>query len=447
MAEGYGLSKETIGQMKAQGVSLLITVDCGISSVEEVEWAKKLGMDVIVTDHHQPSGTLPEALAIINPAVQEAIDPLAGVGVALKVVEAVAERISGEEGANQVLKEYLDLALLGTIADVVPLVGANRFIARYGLRIIEQRKRPGIAALRKVAGRRGNVTTWEISFVLAPRLNAAGRMENATTALELLLNNNEDTAMQLAKRLHSINQQRQKVEEKILRDVMKQAESMRDLPPFAVFFGDDWHPGVIGIVAARVADRLRRPTALVSFFNRETGRGSARSWGETDLLNILQRCSHLLEGLGGHKKAAGFSITRDNSEQFKEAVAEAAESLVSKERERILELEAIIDMKDLNGKLLNDLKLLEPYGEANPQPLFLMREVSVQAPKIVGNNHLKFQAFKENTVVECIGFALGDALSIAQNTMVDLAVYPTLNIWNGTKTLQLSVKAIRPACL
>ncbi len=447
LAEGYGLSKEIIQQMAEQGVTLLITVDCGISSVEEVNWAKELGIDVIITDHHQPPGPLPDALAILDPAVQESIDPLAGVGVALKVVEAVAERLEGKEGATEALKEYLDLALLGTIADVVPLVGANRFIARYGLRVLEQRKRPGISALMKVAGRRGHVTNWEISFILAPRLNAAGRMGDAMPALELLLKENEEAAMEIARKLHSINQQRQKVEEGILKEVMRKADREKELPPFAVFFGDDWHPGVIGIVAARVAERLRRPTALVSFFNGETGRGSARSWGETDLLEILQRCSNLLKGLGGHKKAAGFSISKENAGPFKEAVAQVAERLVFEKREKVLELEGIIEMKDLNGKLLNDLKLLEPYGEANPQPFFLMREVSVQNPKIVGKNHLKFQAVKGNTVVECIGFDLGDTLSIVQNTRVDLAVYPTLNLWNGNKTLQLSVKGIRPACL
>ena len=447
LSEGYGLSKEIVDHLYSQGVTLLITVDCGISSVEEVNYAKEKGIDVIVTDHHQPSDELPPALAVLDPAVHKNMDPLAGVGVALKMVEGVAESLWGEEGGKRVLREYMDLALLGTIADVVPLVRANRFIARYGLRMMEQRRRPGIAALMKVAGRKGQVNSWEISFILAPRLNAAGRMGDAMPALELLLKEDERAAMELAKRLHSINQQRQKTEEGILRQVMREAERMGEPPPFAVFFGEDWHPGVIGIVAARVADRLRRPTALVSFYNGQMGRGSARTWEDINLLHILNQCSHHLERLGGHTKAAGFGIRKEKAEEFREAVVEVASSVVVKERERVLELEAVLEMDDLNGKLLNDLRQLEPYGEANPQPLFLMREVTVQNPKIVGRNHLKFHAVKGNTVAECIAFDLGDTLSIVQNTRVDLAVYPTLNVWNGTKTLQLEVRGIRPACL
>ncbi len=447
LSEGYGLSMEIVEQMHHQGVNLLITVDCGISSLEEVERASRLGMDVIITDHHQPPPELPSALAILDPALLPSADPLAGVGVALKLVEAVAARTAGDEGVKRVLREYMDLALLGTIADVVPLIGCNRFIARYGLKMLEQRKRAGISALMKVAGRKGEITSWEIAFILAPRLNAAGRMGDAMPALELLLQENEADALEIAKRLQSTNQERQRTEEGILREVMRQAEKMDEKEPFAVFIGESWHPGVIGIVAAKVADRLRRPTALVSFYNGEKGRGSARSWGEVNLLSILSRCSHLLEELGGHKKAAGFGIRKENAEAFKEAVREAASCEIAHVRERILELESVLEMNDLNSRLLNELKMLEPHGEANPRPLFLMREMSVHNAKIVGKNHLKFQAERGKVRVESIGFDMGNALSIVQNTRVDLAVYPKLNLWNGNKTFQLEVKGIRPACL
>jgi len=449
LSEGYGLSREIIELMHEQGVNLLITVDCGISSVDEIEQANSLGMEVIITDHHQPSEVLPPALAILDPALHPHMDPLAGVGVVLKLVEAIETRLSGPEGASGIMREYLDLALLGTIADVVPLVGNNRFIARYGLRMLEQRKRVGIAALMKAAGRRGEINNWEISFILSPRLNAAGRMGNAMPALDLLLTEDERKATEIAKRLNQINQQRQKTEETIMKEVMKKAERLGEEIPFAVFFGDNWHPGVIGIVAAKVADKLKRPTALVSFYNGEKGRGSARTWGEIDLLSILNRCSRYLEEVGGHPKAAGFGILKERCGEFRDAVTAAAKEAVTARGERILELEAVIDMDDLNGKLLNDLKRLEPYGEGNPQPLFLMREVTATNPKIVGSTqkHLKFQAMKGNTVVESIAFAQCEALSIVQNTRVDLAVYPKLNLWNGNKALQLEVKGIRPACL
>ena len=449
LSEGYGLSKEIIELMHQQKVDLLITVDCGISSVEEVEQANRLGMEVIITDHHQPPEVLPPALAVLDPALCPQMDPLAGVGVVLKMVEAIEARLHGEEGARGIMREYLDLALLGTIADVVPLVGSNRFIARYGLRMLEQRKRAGIAALMKAAGRKGEINNWEISFILSPRLNAAGRMGDAMPALELLLTEDKRAAMEIAQRLHQINQQRQKTEESIMKEVMRKAERMGHEIPFAVFFGDNWHPGVIGIVAAKVAEKLKRPTALVSFYNGEKGRGSARTWGDIDLLSILTRCSQYLEEVGGHPKAAGFGILKGRVDEFIEAVTSAAMEVVTAKRERILELEAVIEMEDLNGKLLNDLKRLEPYGEGNPQPLFLMREITAANPKLVGGNqkHLKFQAMKGNTMVESIAFAQGSSLSIVQNTRVDLAVYPKLNLWNGNKALQLEVKGIRPACL
>ncbi len=445
---GYGLKAPLVEELAAQGVTLLITVDCGISNHREVELAQKLGMDVIITDHHEPPSILPPATAILHPK----LDPypfrdLAGVGVAMKLVEALALRREGEEGRNLVWHRYLDLVALGTVGDMALLTGENRFYVRFGLKKMTKSPRPGLAALMEVAGcRHRAITPWEISFLLAPRVNAAGRMGEAQRALVLLLSQEEEECQTLARELQRENQRRQREEEEILREALE-ILGKEEAGPFILVGKKGWHPGVIGIVASKLAERFGRPAALVAFPEEGPGRGSARSYGQVDIYTILTRCSSFLTGLGGHRAAAGFTVEEERLPAFREALWKETRRLIPYPiPPQPLEIEGEVEMEELNGALLRSLKALEPFGEGHPEPLFLLKEVTLQRVRRVGNdNHLKFIAVKDRIGVEAIAFGLGEMAREATNGPVDLAFTPELNLWNGTKTLQLKVKAIRKA--
>ncbi len=445
---GYGLKAPLVEDLAARGVSLLITVDCGISNHREVELARHLGMDVILTDHHEPPPFLPPAMAILHPGLGGyPFRDLAGVGVAMKLVEALALRREGEEGRSRVWHRYLDLVALGTVGDVALLMGENRFYVRFGLKKMTKEPRPGLAALMEVAGcRERALTPWDISFLLAPRVNAAGRMGEAQKALELLLSRDEEESRGLARELHRENQRRQREEEEILGEALEILEK-EEPGPFILVGKRGWHPGVIGIVASRLAERFRRPAALVAFPEEGPGRGSARSYGQVDIYAILTRCASYLAGLGGHRAAAGFTVEEERFSAFREALWDETRRLLPLPLPpQPLEIEGEVEMEELNGALLRGLKALEPFGEGNPEPVFLLREVVPHRVRKVGNdNHLKFLAVKGRVGVEAIAFGQGDMAEEALQGPLDLVFTPGLNLWNGTKTLQLRVKAMRKA--
>ncbi len=443
---GYGLKAPLVEDLAAQGVSLLITVDCGISNHREVELARSLGLDVIVTDHHELPSLLPPATAILHPKRGGyPFRELAGVGVAMKLVEALALEREGEEGRNRTWHRYLDLVALGTVGDIAILKGENRFYVRFGLKKMTRSPRPGLAALMEVAGCRDRIITpWEISFLLAPRVNAAGRMGEAKRALALFLSQDEEECQRLARELQRENQRRQREEEEILNQALEILEQ-EDPGPFILVGKRGWHPGVIGIVASRLAERFQRPAALVAFSEDGVGRGSVRSYSQVDVYTILTRCASFLQGLGGHRAAAGFTVEEDRFQAFKEALWRETLRLVPHPLPpQPLEIEGEVDMEEINGALLRSLKALEPFGEGHPEPVFLLRGVVPQRVRRVGNdNHLKFLAVKGRIGVEAIAFGLGKMAEEASNGPVDLAFTPELNLWNGTKTLQLKVKAMR----
>ncbi len=445
---GYGLKAPLIEELAGEKARLLITVDCGISNHREVELARKLGMDVIITDHHEPPPLLPPATAILHPKLGSyPFRDLAGVGVAMKLVEALALRERGEEGKSQAWHRYLDLVALGTVGDMALLMGENRFYVRFGLKKINKAPRPGLAALMEVAGCRDRtVTPWEISFLLAPRVNAAGRMGEAEKALALLISQDEGECLDLAQELQRENQRRQRREEEILTEALEILD--REEPgPFILIGKKGWHPGVIGIVASRLAERFQRPAALVAFFKDGYGRGSARSYGQVDIYTILTRCATHLQGLGGHRAAAGFTLEEERFHIFKEALWRETERLIPYPLPpQPLEIEGEVEMEELNGTLLRGLKALEPFGEGHPEPLFLLRGISPQRVRKVGNNnHLKFVAVKGKIGIEAIAFGLGQLAEDMARGPVDLAFTPELNLWNGEKSLQLKVKAMSKA--
>lgn len=450
ITQGYGLHRAALEQLTGQ-TALLVTVDCGISAREEVAWLQGSGVDVIITDHHEPPPELPAALAVINPrrpGCQYPDKELAGVGVAFKLVQALYAALG--RPAREAWR-YLDLVCLGTVADVVPLRGENRLLVRYGLPELEAAGRPGIAALCRVAGVAGRALgTREVSFALAPRLNAAGRMGDAGPAVELLLTRDETRAGELAGQLQQANQQRQQVENLVLAEAMGMVDGDPVLAGQGVLVlaGEKWHPGVIGIVAARLVERYGRPVLLISL-QGEHGKGSGRSVPGFHLYEALAACAGYLENYGGHEQAAGFAIARQNIAALARAINDHAAGLPeSGIAQPVLELDALVSLPDLSEELVNELALLSPYGYDNPSPVLACREVALVHCRAVGKNgdHLKMTVREQGVELDCIAFNLAAAREeIAAARAVDLAFAPAINEWQGRRALQLEVKDIRPA--
>lgn len=451
LRDGYGLSAEALRRAAAAGASVAISVDCGVSAQEEAEVARQLGLDLIVTDHHHPPATLPRAHAIVNPQLADATSPwrgLAGVGVAFVVMIALraALRRCGwfAERAEPDLRSSLDLVALGTIADVAPLTGVNRILVRAGLSAIENGTRVGLAALKEVAGVK-EVSCGTVGFTLAPRLNAAGRLEDAGRGVELLLESSRERAREIAAELDALNRERQLLEREVLqRAIARLEEDGRGDRHAIVLADDDWHPGVIGIVASRLVERYHRPTVLIALENGQ-GKGSARSVAGLHLYEALAACGEHLHAFGGHAVAAGLAIADDAVEAFRRSFEEyVGELLPSEARTPAVgyDGEALID--ELSNTAVTDLSRLAPYGIGNPEPLFLLRGVALQQIERVGEAHLRFTARQGGYSLPCIAFGLAERPPRAGGEF-DLLVVPSLNQWRGRTTLQLRVKDLREA--
>lgn len=455
LEHGYGLHVSIVEQAATAGVRVLVTVDHGISAYEAVALARARGMDVIICDHHLPPPTLPPATAILNPAQRDCAYPfkdLCGVGIAFKLLQALFGQEAGEE-----LWPFLDLVALGTIADLVPLLGENRILVKHGLTQLAGTTRPGLRALADVAGiplsAPGGLGTGRVAFGLAPRINAAGRLHDASTAVRLLLTHDPREAQELAADLDRQNRERQELEGSILAEALAQADAAsatcgRDRA--IVLASPAWHPGVIGIVAARVAEHFGRPTALIGTGGPEA-RGSARSVAGWHIANALGRCADLLLHYGGHRAAAGFSIRPDRIEEFRERfLSLAAQELSEDDLVPTLTADAEVSLERVDLALANSVARLAPHGVGNPEPLLLARNLQVMAfPRRVGQNHLKMkvrQSGKGGQVVETIGFNLGsyvDILNQAPSPWIDLLFVPERNVWNDREILQLRVKDLR----
>lgn len=447
--EGYGISRSGIDEAAKEQIDLIISVDCGITAIEEVEYARLSNMDVIISDHHEPGIHLPNAYAILNPKCENSNYPfheLAGVGVAFKLAQALIMALNLDEN---VVKEYVDFVAIGSAADIVPLVDENRIFVKEGLKKINETDRPGLIALLRVAGLSNKpIGTGQIVFVIAPRINAVGRMGNAERAVELLTTHDPVRALEVANILESENRQRKNIDEdtfRIAQELIAEKYEMSDWYGL-VLDQKGWHPGVIGIVASRVVEKYYRPTIMISIEDN-IGKGSARSISGFDIYIALKQCEDLLIGYGGHKYAAGLTIEKNKIEAFRERFNEIARQHLDEELlSPKLRIEGEIRLGEINSQLFKFLKHLAPFGPQNMRPVFLSKNLQVVGtPSIVGNNHLKFKVRQDGVVLDAIGFNLGDLIYRiepgARN--LDMTYVIEENSFLGRTTLQLRVKDLR----
>src|SRR5215216_717133 len=449
--EGYGLNKDALDTVKADGAKLVITVDCGIRSPDEADHARTIGLDLVISDHHHPDGeNLPPAFAVINPKQHGDVYPdkyLAGVGIAYKIAEALIQKLNGQ-AYNVRLIDLLDLVALGTVADLAPLVGENRFLVRKGLRQIHETKRQGLFSLANVAEiQLGKVTAGSIGFMLGPRLNASGRLESALASLELLTTTDFMRAGQLAQQLDVQNRQRQG----LTKSTQEQAEQIamsEDKDGFLLFAAhESFNPGVVGLAASRLTEMYYRPAVVASKGAEET-RGSCRSIPEFHITDALDQCKDLLVRHGGHAAAAGFTVKNQNLPEFVARLKEIAkEQLSGKDLRHSLAADMEVSLPQLNMEVLDHLEYLEPTGYGNPSAIFVSRDVKVKSFRPVGSDgrHLKVTLDDEcGGFFDCIGFRMG-SMHTSLTPRVDVLYQLELNEYNGRKSLQLNLKDVKPA--
>ena len=456
IGEGYGLNLPAIEKLAEQGTRVLITLDCGTTSVAEVSKANDLGLDVIVVDHHSVPETLPPALALLNPHQPGCNYPtrhLCAAGVAFNFCIGLRKELRQqgffEKRPEPNLRSMLDLVSLATIADVVPLTGANRILVTHGLEEIAAANRPGIRALKEVAGvpAVGAVSSGQVGFRLGPRINAAGRLHDASLGLQLLCAETIEAARPLAQQLDAANVERQGIEHQILGEALRQAEQGRHAKGL-VLHSEVWHPGVIGIVASRVVERFHRPTILIAMKDG-VGRGSARSIEGFHLVNALQDCAAHLVKFGGHRQAAGLSIEANRLPAFCEAFAAiAAEKLSDDDVVPRCRVDAVISLSELSTEAAKGIETLGPFGSGNPEPVFASRDLSARS-RVLPNkhegraSHLKL-SFDSAPHLDAIGFGMGDRMGLAAERM-DLAFQFSIDEWNGRQKLSLKLKDLRAA--
>lgn len=450
--DGYGLNEAALQRIIDSGATLIISVDCGITSLEEAAYCHRAGVDLIILDHHAPKESIPIAAAVVNPLQPGCAYPfkmLAGVGVAFNLLVALRSLMRQEglfgAGDEPDLRDWLDLVALGTIADVVPLVGQNRIYAYFGLQRLENSRRPGITALKKVAGITDAVTCGQVGFRLAPRLNAAGRMESAVPGVDLLLGVDAEECTGIADELDTANAERQTVERTILEEAAGMVDSGGKYPACRsiVLASSAWHQGVIGIVASRLVERYHRPTILIAIDEQGTAKGSGRSIPGFHLLEALTASSELLERYGGHRYAAGVGLQSEHITAFAAAFEGAARhTLGDSDLVPALDVDGDVPPAEVNIALTQELQRLEPFGAGNPEPTLLLRSVTVVERRIVGDGHLKLRITVAGQTFNAIAFRQSESPT---DGLLDIAFFPELNCWNNSTTLQLRIKAIRRA--
>jgi len=446
VSEGYGLSEHGVQYAASKGVSLIISADCGVTANLEIKQAKDLGIDSIVCDHHEPAQTIPEAYAILNPKQKNCGYPfkeLAGVGVSFKLLQGLYTRL-GYPSSD--LEPYLDLVAIGTAADIVPLLDENRVFVRYGLEIINSNPRHGVFALLESSSLLGKeVNVSNIVFVLAPRLNAVGRISNAKKAVHLLTSSSLQQSRNIAKVLESENKIRRDIDETTCQEALHLITESIDLnnTKILVLAKKDWHPGVIGIVASRIMERYNRPTILISLKDG-IGKGSARSTLNFDNYQALNSVRHLLDNFGGHKYAAGLTVREENIEPLREQMYRISDSMINeKDLAPTLEIESEISLRQLDATFLKWLKLLAPYGPQNMRPIFVTRNVEILGDvAVMGNNHLKFKVKNDGIVIDAIAYNFGKLKNELKpyGQRMDAAYVIEENTWNGQTTIQMKIK-------
>lgn len=470
--EGYGISNGAISSLCESGTSLIISVDTGITAIDEVEFAKGIGVDFIITDHHESRTEIPDAVAVINPHRPDCPYPfkeLAGVGVVFKLICAYEEATTGKSRlavCRDIFLRYADLVAIGTIADVMPIKGENRIIVKYGLDMIENNTRMGISALIDASSgakldtrvnkkRSGKITSGYVGYTLAPRINAAGRIKTASRAVELFLSEDEATTRAIAEELCETNKERQAEENKIMKEAYKKLEDYDiESNPVIVFDADNWHHGVIGIVSSRITEKYSRPSILVSFEGNDpsvispddVGKGSGRSIKGMNLVDALCYCEEHLVKYGGHELAAGLSVKRGELDAFRRKINEYAKAnLTSEDMIPTMDADCEISFNDISLELARSLQILEPYGVSNPVPAFVMRDVTVQ--EILGvseNKHTKLVVGNGRRTLTCMYFSNSpSSLGIYVGDKIDLLFNVDINEWAGRENLQIIVRDLK----
>lgn len=442
--EGYGLNKKGIDEVKSHGASLMITVDLGIREIKNTEYAKSLGLDVIITDHHEPDKIIPAALAIINPKLKDSRYPfceLSGGGVVFKLAQALSIKL--KKITEKDLKWLVDLVGITTICDVVPLIDENRIFAKYGLLVLAKTRRLGLKKLYQVAGiDQSKINTYIVGFQIGPRLNAPGRLNQKQESFDLLRANNEDVATQLALALDDINKQRQENLEKILVEARTQVLNLKlNEKKVICLWHKGWSSGLIGLVAGKLSEEFSRPTIILDQ-GKNFSKGSARSIDKYNIVEVLESMKDILESFGGHARAAGLSIKNENLELFYDRLLAMAEIKLNDED---LISKIIIDYKlkkdDLQLDLIDQIQKLEPFGMGNPRPVFVLEKVMACNVRTIGqtNNHLKFNVGE----MDAIGFGMGEWQSKILNSQIDIAFSLEENIWNNVRKIQMKIIDIK----
>lgn len=442
--EGYGLNENAIREIADTKHTLIVTVDCEITGNKEIELAKSFGIDTVVTDHHEPTETLPDAVAVVDCKRKDNKYPfngLAGVGVAFKLTQAISIRLGVKE--EEYLK-YLDLVCVGTISDIVPLVDENRTISKLGLKLVRQTRNIGLKVLLDSIGYK-KIDSMAISFGVAPRINACGRMGHEKEALELFLTDSKDEAERITHNLNEYNQERQEIEKRIFNEAQKMMEDPEQQKlPCIVLGGENWHHGVIGIVSSKITEMYFKPSVLLCYED-DLARGSGRSIPGFDLHEALEKCSTYIKQFGGHSMAIGITIEKDNFKKFKQEFEEYAEKSNISSIVPVIKIDEKVQLQDISIKDIKDLELLEPFGEGNKMPLFQISNLKITSIRTLSEGkHLKAMLQDENKYIDTIGFNLGNISSeYAIGSKVDVVGNLEINSYKGMENIQINLKDMR----
>lgn len=442
--EGYGLNKNAIDKIAEDGCNLMITVDCGISGLEEIDYANSLGIETIVTDHHEPGNELPNAVAVIDNKRKDSKYPfreLAGVGVVFKLTQGLAKRLKLKE---ETYLKYLDIVCVGTISDIVPLVDENRVIAKLGLMLVKQTKNIGLRSIINSSGYT-KIDSNTISFGVAPRINACGRMGKAKEALNLLLSTDIQEVNELTQKLNDHNKERQETEKAIFENAVEKIEKENLNKNKAIILGgENWHHGVIGIVSSKITDMYFKPSILLSFEEDGIGKGSGRSIPGFDLHEALMQCLDTIEKFGGHSMAVGITIKKDKLDAFRKEFEEIAEKNEIDKIIPIINIDAKITLNEIDKEMVESIKQLEPFGEANKMPIFAFRNLKIDSIRALsGGKHLKLTLKSNNNIINAIGFNIGHlAEEYLIGDKVDVAGVLEINTFGGVDNLQINIKDI-----
>ena len=443
LEEGYGLNKPAVKQIVEKGYELMITVDCGISAIEEIKYANELGIETIVTDHHEVGEDLPDAIAVVDAKRKDNIYPcrdLAGVGVVFKLIQALAIKLKLKEEA---FLKYLDIVCIGTISDIVPLVDENRVITKLGLMLVNQTRNIGLKSLLMSSGYK-KIDSTTISFGVAPRINACGRMGHAEEALKLFLSDNISEVQELTKRLNDYNIKRQEKEKSIYREALEMIEKEHlDENDTIIVAGENWHHGVIGIVASKITELYFKPSILLCYEGDEA-KGSGRSIPGFDLLEALMQCLAHIEKFGGHSMAIGITIKREELEEFRESLEKVAREAHIEDITPIIQIDAKISLNDINKEMVESLKQLEPFGEGNKMPVFVIKNLKIDSIRaLTEGKHLKLTLKEGNNIIDAIGFNMGElAEEYKIGDKIDVVGVLEINSFNGVDSVQINMKDI-----